>query len=78
MRGTAKFILAMGVIMTGLSALLMPYQAEGSPERVISWVNLGIGALMVISGGVYLGRAGNKSGNNPKENNQDDKKRRNL
>ena len=66
MKGAAKFILVMGMMIAAFSALLMPYQLKESSERVISWVNLGIGALMVISAGTYLVRAGRKTGTNRK------------
>ena len=46
MNGAAKFFLAAGLLLAGLTALTMPYQPREAPERIISWVNLGIGLLM--------------------------------
>ncbi len=57
MNGAAKFVFAAGIMAVALSVMLMPFQPEDSPERLISWINLGVGALMVLCAGAILARA---------------------
>lgn len=50
----AKVLLAFGMVMVVLSFLLCKANISGSPEAVVSTINIGLGLLMVFLAAVYL------------------------
>lgn len=54
MTAFAKLLLAFGVLMALVSALLCGYQDLGTPEAMVNLLDLGLGVLMVSLGAAYL------------------------
>ena len=54
MKHFASIVLVMGVVVGAMSALLMPYQQAQSAERLVCWLNIGLGTLMVVGAVAYL------------------------
>lgn len=51
-----------GIVLLGISLLLLPYQEKDSPQGIINWLNLVIGLLMISSALIFLRRDRRKNG----------------
>ena len=58
----ARFVLLTGIVLLGISLLLLPYQEKDSPQGIINWLNLVIGLLMISSALIFLRRDRRKYG----------------
>lgn len=50
----AKALLVLGLMLMVVSVLLNTINEPGSPESIVSWINVGLGALMLMLSAVYL------------------------
>lgn len=54
MKTFAKILMALGLMLVIVSVLLNTINEPGSPESIVSWINVGLGALMLTISAVYL------------------------
>ena len=54
MKAFAKVLLVSGIMMIALSFMLRMVNQPGSPEAILSALNIGLGVLMVLLAAAYL------------------------
>ncbi|MEG2454879.1 MAG: hypothetical protein RSC08_01400 [Oscillospiraceae bacterium] len=56
----AKLLLLAGIMLMVVSIPLGIINEQGSPEGIISWINVGLGALMTAVAVLYLAKKKDK------------------
>ena len=46
----SRILIPAGLVLLLLSLWMLPYQSEGTAERFISFVNIGLGAVLTVIG----------------------------
>lgn len=60
MKNFAKILIAVGIVVAGLSAMLLGYNTPGSASYQMCMIDVVIGFIMLVFGGLYLWTHRNK------------------